>query len=985
MRLEGSVLAGLALSCALAYLATPLAIRVAVRLDFYDHPVGYKGHGRVTPYLGGSAVMLGFLAAALPLAGRYDATLPILAGVVLLWVVGTLDDRRNVAWSVRLAIEAALAAMLFALGLGWDLGAGAGLDFALTVAWVLAVVNALNLFDNMDGQASTMAFVISGALAVLGALEGDRWLAVAAAALCGASLGFLPHNLARPAKIFLGDGGSMPIGFALAALVMAGAGGAAPEWQALAIGVLLVGVPALDSTLVTISRRRRGIPLLTGGRDHLTHRTRRRLRTAQAVAVALGSAQAMLAALALAASRGDGLAIVAAVAVFLAAAGALIALLDAPQRQADERDEAPVLDVPPVVADEDRPKDSRVPLEALVLVPLGLLFGFSPLAEGFYSSEQWAPAGLVLIVLLVGAAIMLPPALRPRAWIATAALSLIAAVSLASGLWADSIDQAFVEGNRFVVYAVLMALLLVLVRGPVQAAWLVSAFAAAAWGIAAVALADLASGGGADLFLGARLDQPLGYINAQGSFYALALWPAIALAERRQPLLAGLGAGVAVALIPLMLLTVSRGVAAAVLASVVVVLLAVPGRLRRVLLLVALGISTALLAGPAYDVFEAGVARGSVNPDRLATLAERALVLAGLLGVGWALVTALAERPAARFLRTPALAVVLLGLVAALVLGSANAGTIGAQAERQWKAFVSLGVAQGGEATSSRLVSGAGNRYDYWRVALDAWESAPLGGVGAGGYDVPYLLGRSTPEDVRQPHSLALQLLAETGLVGALLFALFAGAVGVGLHRSARRARGGGVERTLTVAAAGMFVVWLVHGSVDWLHLLPGLTGAALAGAVVLLRRATGEGAPRPAVRSSVVIAVAVLITLAGILLGRQVLAQHFRSEAAAALSADPARALQQANRALRLDPEALPGYYTRAAALARFGEAGQARAALLEAVRREPDDFLTYALLGDLAVRTGDVGEARHRYGQALARNPREPSLRAQWERLSR
>ena len=181
--------------------------------------------------------------------------------------------------------------------------------------WVVAVVNAFNLFDNMDGAASSMACVVAGALAVLGIANGDTWLSVVAAALCGACAGFLPHNLTSPARIFLGDGGSMPIGFAVAALAMIGVGDAAREWQSLAMGLLFVGVPALDTGLVVVSRRRRGLSILTGGRDHLTHRARQRLRTARAVAITLGGAQAVISALALVAIRGGSAAVVLAVVV----------------------------------------------------------------------------------------------------------------------------------------------------------------------------------------------------------------------------------------------------------------------------------------------------------------------------------------------------------------------------------------------------------------------------------------------------------------------------------------------------------------------------------------------------------------------------------------------------------------------------------------------------------------------------------------------
>src|SRR5919199_1827079 len=110
------------------------------------------------------------------------------------------------------------------------LALGGAADLALTIVWVVAVVNAFNLFDNMDGAASTMALVVSAGVVGMGVVHDDTWLAVAAATLCGACLGFLPHNLASPARIFLGDGGSMPVGFAVAALVMNGSAEAVPGW-----------------------------------------------------------------------------------------------------------------------------------------------------------------------------------------------------------------------------------------------------------------------------------------------------------------------------------------------------------------------------------------------------------------------------------------------------------------------------------------------------------------------------------------------------------------------------------------------------------------------------------------------------------------------------------------------------------------------------------------------------------------------------------
>jgi tetratricopeptide (TPR) repeat protein len=165
-----------------------------------------------------------------------------------------------------------------------------------------------------------------------------------------------------------------------------------------------------------------------------------------------------------------------------------------------------------------------------------------------------------------------------------------------------------------------------------------------------------------------------------------------------------------------------------------------------------------------------------------------------------------------------------------------------------------------------------------------------------------------------------------------------------------------------------------VHTSVDWIHLLPGVTGIALACGVCLVR--AGEEPMTPG-RSWVAAAgIALLVTLPAVSLSRQGLTERFLGQARSALAADPAAALRDADRALRLDAEAVGAYYTKAAALARFNEAGAARAALLEAARREPGDFVTWALLGDLAVRAGNVAEAKRLYGRALRLNPRDPSL---------
>jgi UDP-GlcNAc:undecaprenyl-phosphate/decaprenyl-phosphate GlcNAc-1-phosphate transferase len=290
LQLVGSVV----LSMAAALVLVPLAIRLATRTGFLDLPAGYKGHMRATPYLGGLAVVG---AAAVPIfafgaeTSRYAA---LLIWAVVLFVVGTVDDKRSLNPLVRLVIEAIAGVALWHYGLGWAVFGSTALNVAITVLWVVGLVNAFNLMDNMDGASSSVAAVSALGAAALALGGGDVALAVILLAVAGACGGFLRHNLGEPSRIFLGDGGSMPLGLVVAGAVMAAPLDGSLGWTALLAAAPIVGLPILDTTLVVISRRRAGRAVLSGGRDHLTHRLRAVLGSPRLVAVALASAQAAL-------------------------------------------------------------------------------------------------------------------------------------------------------------------------------------------------------------------------------------------------------------------------------------------------------------------------------------------------------------------------------------------------------------------------------------------------------------------------------------------------------------------------------------------------------------------------------------------------------------------------------------------------------------------------------------------------------------------
>jgi UDP-GlcNAc:undecaprenyl-phosphate/decaprenyl-phosphate GlcNAc-1-phosphate transferase len=315
----------------ITWAAVPGAIRAAHRLGFVERPIGYKRHGAATPYLGGAAVLAGVVVAVCAFGGGTGEYLPIVVGALVLLAVGTLDDKVLLGPGLRVLIEIGVALGVVAAGLGWEVFDSSAANTALTVIWVVAIVNSFNLMDNLDGAASTVAAVAGLGLAVAGVLDGDPVFAAFALAIAAASGAFLRYNLAGPARIFLGDGGSMPVGFLLAALTMAGPLGAGEGWAPVFAGGLLVGLISFDTALVVVSRLRRGVPVLSGGRDHLTHRLLAVLRSERLVAVALAVSQAGIAAAALLVSESNSPSVaVGAGLAFVVVAACAIAVLEWP-------------------------------------------------------------------------------------------------------------------------------------------------------------------------------------------------------------------------------------------------------------------------------------------------------------------------------------------------------------------------------------------------------------------------------------------------------------------------------------------------------------------------------------------------------------------------------------------------------------------------------------------------------------------------------
>jgi UDP-GlcNAc:undecaprenyl-phosphate/decaprenyl-phosphate GlcNAc-1-phosphate transferase len=254
---------------------TPVARGIAVRTGIVDHPAPHKFHQRTTPYLGGLAItapVLVILLLQLFAPGSvHDETVAIGLGALAVCAVGLIDDWRVLGAAPRLLVQGLAAAGLWTAGIRLTPTGIPALDLAVTIFVVLAVTNAFNLIDNMDGIADGTAAIAATFFFVAAAAEGQYLVAAMALAVAGGCLGFLPYNF-PPARIFLGDCGTLFLGFALSVLFIKIRLEGYPLVTRAAVPVLIVGVPLFDMTLVVWSRWRAGRPVFRGGTDHSSHR-----------------------------------------------------------------------------------------------------------------------------------------------------------------------------------------------------------------------------------------------------------------------------------------------------------------------------------------------------------------------------------------------------------------------------------------------------------------------------------------------------------------------------------------------------------------------------------------------------------------------------------------------------------------------------------------------------------------------------------------
>jgi len=263
-----------ALAFLFALLLTPLSVRLAWAIGWLDHPEARKLHTSATALLGGASVVLaatlGWFTIRAFAPGVTPVPWPLLAGLLLAVGLGLWDDRFGLMPLPKLLVQIASAVLLLVATGVPDLGIPTPLTAALFVFVTVALMNASNFLDNMNGMLGGIADLTLAGFAAIGIATGRAAFAPAQLALSGACTGFLPWNFPR-ARTFLGDAGSLVLGYSLAASLLLALHGSPHGWSLLG-PPLLLAYPAFDMIFVVIRRLREGRPIEQGGRDHSNHR-----------------------------------------------------------------------------------------------------------------------------------------------------------------------------------------------------------------------------------------------------------------------------------------------------------------------------------------------------------------------------------------------------------------------------------------------------------------------------------------------------------------------------------------------------------------------------------------------------------------------------------------------------------------------------------------------------------------------------------------
>ena len=282
---------------------------LAIRLGAMDAPnMARKTQAEPVPYLGGVAIALGVSVVTFgALFFSDENTLIIERGLtaiipaLLLGVVGLIDDLRSLPAWPRLVVQSLIGTVIAlvlvqtgTLGIAFESDA---INTFVTILWIVGICNSINFFDNMDGAASGAVAIAAIGVFFIAFDRGQVLISALTIVTAGATIGFLMWNKS-PAKIYMGDAGALFLGVIISVATIRLNPGITPSWQSLAIPIMLLAVPLLDTCVAVFSRLARGLSPLTGGKDHLSHRLVRAGLSRRVAVVSLWSASGVCAVLA---------------------------------------------------------------------------------------------------------------------------------------------------------------------------------------------------------------------------------------------------------------------------------------------------------------------------------------------------------------------------------------------------------------------------------------------------------------------------------------------------------------------------------------------------------------------------------------------------------------------------------------------------------------------------------------------------------------
>jgi UDP-GlcNAc:undecaprenyl-phosphate GlcNAc-1-phosphate transferase len=252
---------------------TPISRAIALRFGFVDKPAARKLHHRTTPLLGGLSIYVALAVALLIFSPPQHVREfgAVLSGAALLALIGALDDKYNLGIRIRLVAMIFAALVVVAVGIQVKLVGSQWLDIPITVFWIVTVTNAVNFSDNMDGLAAGLTAIAAAFFMLIAFGQSLSLVSALSAALLGSAVGFLIYNF-NPASTFMGDMGSLVLGFILALLGIKLEFGHQPLGVTWMVPLLVLALPLSDIFLVVITRLREGRSPAQAGKDHTSHR-----------------------------------------------------------------------------------------------------------------------------------------------------------------------------------------------------------------------------------------------------------------------------------------------------------------------------------------------------------------------------------------------------------------------------------------------------------------------------------------------------------------------------------------------------------------------------------------------------------------------------------------------------------------------------------------------------------------------------------------